>query len=352
MAEVYLAEQRSLRRQVALKVLKSNLAKDESYVKRFHNEAQAAAALVHANIVQIHEVGQMGGTHYIVQEYVQGQNLGQYLSRHGAADGRLAMAVMRQVAAALHRAGEQGIIHRDIKPENIMLSSGGEVKVADFGLARISGGGEALNLTRVGTTMGTPLYMSPEQAEGKTLDPRSDIYSFGVSCYHMLAGQPPFDGDTALSVAVQHVKKQPELLNSLRPDLPAGLCRIVHKMLAKGPGQRYQRAADLLQDLRTVPVEGLDEDWSSGLEDWSAAELTALPSAPAKATPRLDALMKTSSLAAVRRGRSRLFVAGVVVVMLLAFLLGAAVAWATRQPSLLKLPPREPASLIEHQETV
>ena len=182
MAEVYLAEQQKLRRQVALKVLKTNLAGDATYVARFQNEAMAAAALVHANIVQIYEVGQADGCHYIAQEYVPGMNLREWLQRNGTPDAAFALTVMRQTAAALHKAAQAGIVHRDIKPENIMLSTGGEVKVADFGLARIGRDDDALHLTQIGVTMGTPLYMSPEQVEGKDLDPRSDLYRFGVSC--------------------------------------------------------------------------------------------------------------------------------------------------------------------------
>src|SRR5437899_1154884 len=136
MADVYLADQGSLRRQVAIKVLKSHLATDEGYVRRFHHEAQAAASLVHANIVQIHDAGYVDGIHYIAQEYVQGQNLREWLVRHGPADVKLAVTVLRQVAAALIKAAERGIVHRDVKPENIMIARTGEVKVADFGLAR------------------------------------------------------------------------------------------------------------------------------------------------------------------------------------------------------------------------
>ena len=205
MAVVYLAEQSSLKRHVALKVLKSSLASDETYVKRFQREAQAAAALVHANIVQIYEVGQAGGTYYIAQEYVQGMNLRQWTSRHGAPDLRLALAIMRQVTAALAKAAEHAIVHRDIKPENILLTKSGEVKVADFGLARFQRANEAVDLTQVGITVGSPLYMSPEQVEGRSLDTRSDLYSFGVTCYQMLAGVPPFSGETPLSVALQHL---------------------------------------------------------------------------------------------------------------------------------------------------
>ncbi|MCA9203504.1 MAG: serine/threonine protein kinase, partial [Planctomycetales bacterium] len=239
MADVYLAEQKSLRRQVAFKVLKRSLADDDSYVRRFHREAQAAAALVHANIVQIHEVGFLDGVHFIAQEYVSGQNLRQILSRRGPITAPVAAKVMRQVASALQKAGEQGIIHRDIKPENIMLTKKVEAKVADFGLAQLQGG-ERLNLTQEGVTMGTPLYMSPEQVTGRPLDQRSDIYSFGVTCYHMLTGSPPFQGENAVSVAVKHLHDAAKPLREVRDDLPQAICRIVERMMAKSPEKRYQ----------------------------------------------------------------------------------------------------------------
>ena len=156
---------------------------------------------------------------------------------------------MRQVAAALERAGELGIVHRDIKPENILLTRKGEVKVTDFGLSRCFATEAPLNLTQSGVTMGTPLYMWPEQVRGQPIDPRTDIYSFGVTCYHMLAGEPPFRGTTAFDVAVQHVQGEPRPLGSLRPDLPPELCAVVHKMMARRPEDRYQSARDILNDL-------------------------------------------------------------------------------------------------------
>lgn len=352
MAEVYLAQQQSLRRQVAFKVLKLSLAGDENYVRRFHNEAQAAAALVHANIVQIHEVGQIDGTHFIVQEYVPGQNLKQYLASHGAMDVPLAVAIMRQVTAALHKAGQQGIVHRDIKPDNIMLSTAGEVKVADFGLARLTGDDQALTLTQVGTTMGTPLYMSPEQAEGKSLDPRSDIYSLGVTCYHMLAGRPPFYADTALAVAVQHLKSEPQNLETTRADLPGDLCRIVHRMLAKNPNERYQDAVELMQDLRTLSIEGLDESWSAALENLSGPDLTTALSSRSEVTQRLDALMKTSSMKTVRTRKKNWLIGMAAIALMVAFLLGGLLAWARREPPLLKLTNKERAELVDRRDTV
>lgn len=342
MAEVYLAEQLSLKRQVAFKVLRNSLATDETYIKRFHVEAQAAAALVHSAIVQIYDVGCVDGVHYIAQEYVQGQNLREYLVRHGPPDVRTALRVMLRVSAALHRASQRGIVHRDIKPENIMLGRDGEVKVADFGLARIAREHDALNLTQVGVTMGTPLYMSPEQVEGRALDHRSDIYSLGVTCYHMLAGAPPFRGETALSVAVQHLKATPQRLETIRPDLPSGLCRIVHKMLEKDPARRYNSARELIQDLRRLGIPAVDELEEAGL--WEG-EGTDLSGTRVEATQRLDTLMKTQSLVTQRRRPGLLALA-----LGAAAVLGAAVALATRPEPLLHAPP--PAtSTVERQPT-
>ena len=333
MAVVYLADQMSLRRKVAVKVLKRHLAQDDSYVRRFHKEAQAAASLVHANIVQIHEVGEFDGIHFIAQEYVSGQNLREHIARHGAVSVGLAVNVLRQVAAALHRAGPQGIVHRDIKPENIMLAPTGEVKVADFGLARISHDQEGTDATQVGITMGTPLYMSPEQVEGNTVDLRSDLYSLGVTAYHMLAGRPPFEGDTALSIAIQHLKKEPERLEDVRSDLPSSLCRIIHKLLAKSAQSRYESARDLLQELRNLDGDDFDSYWPEDLEHWDTPELLALNNARVEATQQLDVLMKGSS----DQIKSRLFKTRLVTGLLVAgFVIGIAWGWYQKPDFLLK----------------
>ncbi|MFV0446536.1 MAG: protein kinase domain-containing protein [Planctomycetaceae bacterium] len=252
MASVWLAEQTSLHRNVALKLLRPDLMADETYVKRFQTEAKAAAGLNHPNIVQVYIIGESEGQHFIAQEYVQGQTLKSYLQKKGAVDLTLGLHIMRQVAAALQAAGDRGIVHRDIKPENIMLTKKGEAKVADFGLAQLSLNGEKLNLTQEGVTMGTPLYMSPEQVNGKKLDARSDLYSFGVSCYHMFGGRPPFQGETAVSVAVQHLQNQPAPLRELRPDLPQPVCDLIARLMSKQPDDRYPDAATLLEDVRKL----------------------------------------------------------------------------------------------------
>lgn len=252
MGQVYLARQKSLKRQVAIKVLKSELAANTTALRRFQAEAEAIASITHANIVQVYAIGESDGLHYMALEYVDGRNLRDFFEKKGIPDLPVALEIIRQVASALERAGELGFVHRDIKPENILLSKKGEIKVTDFGLSRCFGTEAAVNLTASGVTMGTPLYMSPEQVRGQPVDPRSDIYSFGVSCYHMLAGEPPFKGANAFDVAIQHVQAEPKPLNKLRPDLPLDVVNLVHKMMAKKPEDRYQSAREILNDLAKI----------------------------------------------------------------------------------------------------
>ncbi|GAA4426752.1 serine/threonine-protein kinase [Bremerella cremea] len=339
MAEVFLAEQQSLKRNVAVKILLPELAKDDAYVRRFHREAQAAAALTHASIVQIYEVGNADGLHFIAQEYVPGQNLKQLLNKQGTLEVKLVGAILRQVSAALYKAAEQGIVHRDIKPENILITATGEVKVADFGLARvIAPGADGMNLTQVGITMGTPLYMSPEQAEGKVLDQRSDIYSLGVTCYQLLAGRPPFEGDNPLTVAVKHLNTEPERLEKVRGGVPPALSRVIHKMLAKKPDDRYQNASDLLRELREVQKSLGTDAFGSDPSDWSIAELASLSAIRSDGLKDLSDVMKTSAMTVYRRPSwSKRFVAigGVVLVCLV---VGGTLAVASKQPNLLEVP--------------
>ncbi len=255
MADVYLTRQLSLQRPIALKVLKRELAKDGTYVDRFLREARAAAALVHANIVQIFEVGQHKNIHFIAQEYISGQNLKMWLNRNGAAEPKLAMEILVGTAQAIQKADEFQVVHRDIKPENIMLSDNGEIKVTDFGLARINNDQSSETLTKVGITMGTPLYMSPEQVEGAVLDARSDIYSLGVTAYHMLAGTPPFNGDNALAIAMQQVKNDAAPLGEIRPDLPEAISALIHSMIEKSPENRPQSANEVLKVLKKINLD-------------------------------------------------------------------------------------------------
>ena len=348
MAEVYLAEQCPLKRWVAVKILKPELADDQTYLRRFQREAQAAASLVHANIVQIHEVTHVEGLHCIVQEYVQGLNLRDWLIRNGPPDLPRALSIMGQVAAALCKAAEQGVVHRDIKPENIMLTGTGEVKVADFGLARVLRETDATDLTQIGMTMGTPLYMSPEQVEGRPLDPRSDVYSFGVTCYHMLTGHPPFVGDTALAVAVQHVKKEPRPLETQRVDLPPALCRVVHRMLAKDPDRRWQSPRELLRELYRIRLEHCPEPAPEELAQWQSAAVEPLSDPRIPATRQLEEAMRSVPRRPGRRGLWLLASAAAIV-----FLFGGLTAWvAARQESLLPPPHSGPTHLPKQKSAL
>lgn len=252
MAEVYLADQTTLNRNVAVKVLRPEFTTDAVYLKRFQQEASAAGTLNHPNIVQVYLVGEQDGIQYIAQEYVQGWNLKEIISRKGPLELPMAIVILRQVAAALQAAAAKGIVHRDIKPENILLTRKGEAKVADFGLAQLTQHGEKVALTQVGMTMGTPLYMSPEQINGKPLDARSDLYSFGVMAYHMLAGKPPFNGETPLSIAVQHLNSDRPSLKLVRPDLPDSVCAFVQKLMAKNREDRYADPQAVIQELKQL----------------------------------------------------------------------------------------------------
>jgi serine/threonine-protein kinase len=315
MGQVYLAEQASLKRKVALKFLRSDLAANASSLARFRHEAESVAKATHANIVQVYAIGEQDGLHFMALEYIDGRTLKDYLSRKGPPELLLALSVMRQTASALQRASELGIVHRDIKPENILLTRKGEVKVADFGLSRcLAPDHEPLNLTQTGVTMGTPLYMSPEQVEGRPLDPRSDIYSFGVTCYHVLAGEPPFRGQNAFEVALQHVQTEPKPLAEIRPDLPAELCAIVRKMMAKKPDDRYQTCRELIRDLARV---------RDGLSAPSGGQPVMAPvSANATVVPT------ASTVTVVTPPRRRWLVALVAVSLLLSTAGGAGLAWA------------------------
>ena len=281
MGDVYLAEQQSLGRQVAVKVLRGDRSLHPGAVERFSQEARAAAALVHGNIVQIHEVACVDGVHFLAEEYVAGPSLKAWLLARGPLDAIQAISVLSQVGSALVKSAQAGIVHRDIKPENLLVTPAGEVKVADFGLARVLE--DDLELTQQGMALGTPLYMSPEQAAGRPVDVRSDLYSLGASVYHLLAGQPPFTGPTSLAVALAHQREQPMPLAAFRPELPAGLGRIVEQLLAKRPEERCESPTDLLQAVEAVELAistgsrhgRLPLAWDGDAVDWKPATPSA-----------------------------------------------------------------------------
>ncbi len=250
MTDVFLGHDTLLSRPVAIKRLFPEFAADPSFVERFRREATAAANLNHPNIVAVYDWGSAEGTYYIVMEYIEGQSLAELLRSDGPLPPEHAAEIALSVAAALGFAHNNGVIHRDVKPGNVLLSPDGKVKVTDFGIAIAAFGGAEANLTQTGSVMGTATYFSPEQAQGQSLDHRSDLYSLGIVLYEMLCGRPPFTGDSSVAVAYKHVQQAVPAPSSLGVVLPESLEAITMKLLAKNPAQRYPTARDLQRDLR------------------------------------------------------------------------------------------------------
>jgi eukaryotic-like serine/threonine-protein kinase len=363
MGEVYLATQISLNRPVALKVLRPDVLAKPGYRQRFEAEALAVAKLNHPSIVHVYAMGQMDRIHYIAMEYVEGTNLREYIVKRGALDLAQALSIMKQAGQAIGAAGEAGIIHRDVKPENILITRRGRVKVADFGLCRHMDD-EGPHVTQVGITMGTPAYMSPEQAQGYPLDHRSDLYSLGATCYYMLAGVPPFKADSPVAMALKQVREIPSSLLVHRPDLPLEIDRLVMKLMAKDPADRYQSAAEMLADLPKVrgAVQVSSAGQSGGADTLNGAAATMRTEelgAPAAYQPPALRSPEPSVPAVVRRKRPappvvaapeaagpsaprepvRLRVNGLVatVAVLLGAGAGALAGWANRSPDIQSL---------------
>ena len=258
MASVYRAYQSSLNRYVAIKVLPPQLAYDEEFVQRFLREAQAAASLSHPNIVVVHDVGEQGGLYYIVMEFLEGQTLKDLIQREGPLSPVRAARILEQVAAALDYAHQRGFVHRDIKPANIFVGPDDRVKLTDFGIAKAVS--EAEQLTRTGMLVGTPEYMSPEQAAGTPIDHRTDLYALGVVLYQMLTGQAPFQGTTPHSILHAIIYEPPRPPRQVNPGLSPAIESVLLKSLAKNPKQRFQRGAEMVvaldRALRGVSVPG------------------------------------------------------------------------------------------------
>ena len=253
MAVVYRAYQPSLNRYVAIKVLPPQLSFDQQFVDRFQREARAAANLRHPNIVVIHDVGHHDGTYYIVMEYLEGRTLKELVEQTGPLPPQRAARIVEQIAAALDYAHQRGFVHRDVKPANVFVGEGDRVTLTDFGIAKAAS--ETEHLTRTGTLMGTPEYMSPEQAEGGAVDHRTDLYALGVVLYQMLVGHVPFRGTTPHAVLHNVIYEAPLPPRQFNPDLSPALEQVVLKAIAKQPGDRYQQGSALVKDLRRALAE-------------------------------------------------------------------------------------------------
>src|SRR5450759_2831474 len=318
MADVYLCEDLSLGRRVALKVLLRRFLDDPNFVERFRREAKAAAGLNQANLVSIYDWGEVDGMYFIVMEYVEGETLKDLVRRQGRLGGSEAVRILLQLLAALEFAHRTGIVHRDVKPQNVMLDRHGNVKVTDFGIARAGDSG----MTEAGSILGTAQYLAPEQAKGQRVDERSDLYSVGIVLYEMLTGTVPFKGDSAVTVALKHVNEMAAEPAQLVPGLPYALNQIVLKAIAKDPDQRYQTAEQFARDLRSAQVGG---PVAAAAFD-PGAEATRLMGAGTVAGAGATSVMTGGPLAQITgdRGRRRRRWRWVLVIVLL--LLGIAAA--------------------------
>jgi serine/threonine-protein kinase len=251
MGGVYVARDERLDRRVAIKVLKDELAQDPRFVERFRREARSVAALSHPNVATVYDYGEEEGRHFIVMELVEGRDLSRVLREEGPLDPERGARVGAGVARALEHAHAAGVIHRDIKPANIMLSPGDRVKVTDFGIARAIG---ETSLTATGSVMGTAQYISPEQASGEAVGPRSDTYSLGIVLFEMLTGTVPFTGDNALAVAMKHVNENVPAPSERNLNMPEALDQIVAKATKREPNDRFAAASDMADELESIAV--------------------------------------------------------------------------------------------------
>lgn len=258
MANVYLAYDTILDRNVAVKVLRGDLATDEKFVRRFQREALSASSLSHPNIVEVYDVGEDNGLYYIVMEYIEGKHLKQLLKKRGSLTVREVVDIMMQITDGMSAAHDSYIIHRDIKPQNIMILENGLIKITDFGIAMAL---NATQLTQTNSVMGSVHYLPPEQACGKTATIQSDVYSMGILMYELLTGSVPFKGDNAVEIALKHIKESIPYVTDINDSVPTSVANIVKRATAKNLKNRYQDAREMHEDLKTCLDESrLDEE--------------------------------------------------------------------------------------------
>jgi len=249
MGKVYKAQDTEIREKVALKLIKPEIAADKKTIERVRHELTTARKIRHKNICGMYDIGEANGTTFITMEYVPGEDLKSFLRRSKKLTVETAVSIGKQICEGLTEAHKLGVVHRDLKPGNIMIDTEGNVRIMDFGIARSL---SAKAVTVAGTMVGTPEYMSPEQAEGKEVDHRSDIYSLGVILFEMVTGQPPFEGESPLSVAMKHKSEAPPNPKKLVPQIPEGLNRLILRCLEKDRTRRYQTAEEILTDLAAL----------------------------------------------------------------------------------------------------
>jgi eukaryotic-like serine/threonine-protein kinase len=313
MADVWLAEDTELSRNVAIKVLHERFAQDAQFVERFRREAAAAAGLQHANVVGVFDRGEFDGSYYIAMEYVEGSSLKELIDRGLSVPQ--ATEIARQILAAARFAHEHGIVHRDIKPHNVIVDPQGRVRVLDFGIARAG----ASEITQTGSVMGTAQYLSPEQAQGLEVTPASDIYSTGVVLYEMLTGRVPFAGDSAVAVALKQVSEQPAPPSALNPQVPPALDRVVLRALAKDPANRFASAQEFSNAL-----DAAEADPAGAVSDTAMFGAVGVPP---------DEAAVAAAEEDRRRRRRRWIIAGV-----LCALLAAVAIFALTRPDRINVP--------------
>jgi len=340
MADVYRAEDQVLGRTVALKILHKQFASDEGFLERFRREARAAAKLTHPNIVSIYDVGEEGGVHFIVMEYVHGMTLKKLIQKDAPLSTEKVVHIGMQIAKAMEFAHEHEIIHRDIKPQNVIITDNGEIKVTDFGIARA---GATSTMTRTGAVMGTAHYISPEQAQGSIVGPTTDVYSLGVVMYEMATGELPFRGENPVSVALKHINDTPIPPRSVFGDLPASLEAVIIKCMAKNPNERYRSAEAVRDDLKRV-IEGLP-----------VKIMGAATSAAGDASDMTRTMAAQSSRPAGGDGRrkpKKALIAAIIAVILLLLLGGGALAYSLLSTPSVVVPDIKGKTLSQAQQAL
>ena len=273
MAFVYEAKDKLLNRTVAVKVLRPEFVDDEEFLKKFKREAEAVASLSHPNIVNVYDVGEDGKVHYIVMEYIDGQNLKDIIKNEGTLDEYTALDITKQIAMALSAAHKKGIVHRDIKPHNILISNEGRiVKVADFGIAKAVSNS---TMTNIGSIIGSVHYFSPEQAKGNSVNATADLYSLGIVLYEMIIGRVPFRGDSPISIALQHINEDVEFTSEEKINIPQSVRTIIKKLTEKSSENRYQSAEELIEDIDYVE-KNIDLDFIKEYDNFATKKINVV----------------------------------------------------------------------------